>query len=183
MTIQIRDTHAYSFIPSDIEPNNPSGKTGSKSESIKLGTFIRLVPDALPDSKTIDLEFERERRRLLGVKKHTGPDKQTQKVPQSAIDEIVTSCPIPDGKTLLIAGKKITEQIEILSEVPLLRDLPLVGWLFSSSTPVEQTRHLLILVKPVVAPEKKAQARRVPEPPPLDPDDPLVKKLEEKLRD
>jgi len=109
VTIQILDTHVYSLTPSDIEPNNPSAKTGSKSESIKLGTSIKLEPDALPDGKTVNLDFEWEYRRLLGYKSHIGPDQKTQKVPQIVVDKIVTSCPIPNGKTLLIAGKKITE--------------------------------------------------------------------------
>jgi type II secretory pathway component GspD/PulD (secretin) len=148
-----------------------------------LGTAVRCTPHLTPDRKSVYLDFEWGRRRLLDFKKHTGSDKRAQKVPQVAFDSIKTTCPIPDGKTLLIAGPRITEQIEILSEVPLLRDLPLVGWLFSSPTKVEETRNLLILIKPVINPPQKVRAPlKFEPPPPLDPDDPLIKKLEEKLR-
>lgn len=159
-TIYILDTHTHSLIPSDIEPNSPSAKTGSKLESIKLGTSIRLEPDALPNGKTVNLEFEWEYRRLLGVKKHTGPDKQTQKVPQIATNKIVTSCPIPDGKTLLIVGKKITEPKKKEPKKFGLADLPLIGFLFYTPTKIEETKNLLILVKPVINPQKRVQDQR-----------------------
>ena len=167
-------------IPAD-EPNRPSGEPESKTEREEYGSTLRLTPNLTPDGKTVYLGFDWERRRFLGFKKQVDPDKQSQKVPQVAVDRIRALCPVPEGKTLLIAGKKLTERIEVLHRVPLLGDAPLVGWLFSSPTTVEQTRHLLILAKPVVGPEKKVQATRVPEPSPLDSDDPLIRKLEEKL--
>jgi type II secretory pathway component GspD/PulD (secretin) len=205
----------YSSTPPDYELNKPSRKTGSKSESIELGTSIRLVPDALPDGKTVDLDFELEHRRLPGFKKHRGPDKKPQKVPQVAVDSIKTSCPIPEGKTLLIAGMKITERSEAGSSAPRrvrlpdggtlllggqkiteqkknkprkarLVDLPLIGWLFSSSAKrtIEDTTNLLILIKPVINPPKKARAPlKFEKSPPFDPDDSLIYKLEEKLKD
>ncbi len=181
-TIQIYDTHAHSLIPSDIEPNTPSGKTGSKPESIKLGTFIKLEPDALPDGKTVDLEFEWEYRKLLGFKKRTGPDQKTQKVPRIAVDKIATSCPIPDGKTLLITGKKITEPKKIWGKIQLA-DLPLIGGLFHSPTRTVETRNLLILIKPTINPPRKAQGPPTfTAAPPFDSNDPLIKKLEAKLK-
>jgi type II secretory pathway component GspD/PulD (secretin) len=180
MQFQVPDSRPV-YMTAPHEPNGPSGEP--EPRRIELGTTIRLTPHLTPDGRSVHLDFEWERRRLLGFMKYTGPDKQTQKIPQVAVDGIKTSCPVPDGKTLLLAGKRITEQTEILPKVPLLGDLPLIGGLFNSPTKVEQTSNLLILVKPVINPPGRVQARHATEPPrPLDPDDPLIKKLEERLK-
>ena len=165
--------------------SSPSEDKSSKwMESIKLGTSIKLKPDALPDGKTVNLDFEWEYRRLLGYKSHIGPDQKTQKVPQIVVDKIVTSCPIPNGKTLLIAGKKITEPKKKSGKIRLA-DLPLIGGFFHSPTKTEETRNLLILIKPIINPPKtpKTVAPYNAHPPlPFDPNDPLIEKLEAKLK-
>ena len=176
--IQSHDSGSYMVTPPS-EPNAPSNDPNSNR--IKLGTTIRLTPHLTPDGKTVYLDFDWEYRRLLGFKKFTGPDQKTQKVPQITTNKIVTSCQVPDGKTLLIVDKTITE-----SKKPRkfqLADLPFIGILFHTPTKTEETRNLLILIKPVINPPKRIQAQRKTEPPPpFDPDDPLIKKLEEKLR-
>ena len=166
------------MLRSPSEPNALSGEPESKSNRIELGTTVRLTPKLTPDGENVELDFEWESRRLRGFKEHTGPDKQTQKVPQIAVDRIKTPCTVPDGRTLLIAGKKITEQKKTEPKKPRLVDLPLIGWLFNSPPQVEETRNLLILVKPSINPQIKAP----PKPQPLDPNDPLIKQLEEKFK-
>jgi len=63
---------------------------------------------------------------------------------------------IPDGKTLLIGGLKITEQAEIQSSVPILSKLPLIGKAFRSRSIIKDHKMLLILVKPIINPQQKA---------------------------
>ncbi|MBN2316686.1 MAG: carboxypeptidase regulatory-like domain-containing protein [Sedimentisphaerales bacterium] len=180
-TIQILDAHAYSLIPPDIEPNNPFEKTGSKP-SIKLGTFIRIEPDALPDDKTVNLDFEWEYHWLRGFKKQYGTDQKTQKIPQIAVDKIATSCPIPEGKTLLIVGKRITE-LKKPSKAQLA-NLPLIGGFFHNPPQTVETRNLLILIKPIILPPREFRGPPTfKAAPPFAPNDPLIKKLEEKLRE
>ena len=65
-------------------------------------------------------------------------------------------CLIPDGKTLLIGGLKITEQVESQSGAPLLSKLPLIGKTFRSRSIIKDHKMLLILVKPIINPQQKA---------------------------
>jgi type II secretory pathway component GspD/PulD (secretin) len=147
----------------------------SKSKGKKPGTTIRLNPTLTPDGQNIELNFEWEYRRLGGFKEHTGPDRNVQKVPQIDIDRIETPCTVPNGKTLLIAGKKINVQKKKGPKKFGLADLPLIGMLFYSPPQVEQKRNLIIMVTPTT------DIKAPPAPPLTDSNDPLVKKLEEKF--
>jgi type II secretory pathway component GspD/PulD (secretin) len=175
----------YYILRSLSEPNALSGESESESNRIELGTTVRLTPTLTPDGKNVELDFEWEYRRLRGFKEHTGPDGNVQKVPQIDVDSIKTPCMIPDGKTLLIAGKKITVQKKKEPRKLGLTDLPLIGRFLYRPRQVEETKNLLLMVKARINPWKKAPPgapKKVPSPPPtIDPNDPLIKKLEEKF--
>jgi type II secretory pathway component GspD/PulD (secretin) len=165
----------YYMLRAPTEPNGSSERPESKSKRIELGTTIRLTPNLTPDGKNVELDFEWEYRRLRGIKEHTGPDGNVQKIPQVDIDSIKTPCTIPDGKTLLITGKHITVQKKKEPRKLGLADLPLIGRFFYSPPQVEETRNLLIMVKP------STDIKTTPTLQPLDPNDPLIKQIEEKF--
>jgi len=180
LEIHITESEYYMLI-APTEPNDSSEEPESKSNRVELGTTIRMIPTLTPDGKNIELDFEWEYRRLRGIMEHTGPDGNVQKVPQIDVNSIKTPCTVPDGKTLLIAGKKITEHKKKEPRKLGLTDLPLIGRFFYRPSQVDETRNLLILVKPRINPFKKEQAQHTIEPPSIDPNDPLIKKLEEKF--
>ena len=61
--------------------------------------------------------------------------------------ELATTVLVEDGNTILIGGlKEMTEQ-EVVSEIPLLGDLPLLGALFRDSLLIEQ-KELLVFITP-----------------------------------
>lgn len=174
--IHMTDSEHYMLIGGPPDSNVFSVEPESESNPLELGTTIRMIPTLTPDGKNIELDFEWEYSRLRGFKEHTGPGGKVQKVPQIDVDSIKTSCNVPDGKTLLIAGKKIIEQKKKEARKPQLADLPLLGRLFYSPPQPEQTKNLLIMVTP------STDIKAWPIPQSLvDPNDPLIKKLEEKF--
>ncbi len=74
-------------------------------------------------------------------------------MPRTEVVSTQTQLVVPDGKTLLIGGLKMTEQ-EKEPGTPQLKDLPLIGGLFRST--IKEPRMLLILVKPIINPQQKA---------------------------
>ena len=162
--------------PSDT--NDLSSKAESKLKFVEVGTSIRLTPDVLPDGGNVRLDFEWELSQVRGFEERTGPDKKKLKVPLLAVDTIKTTTVVPDGKTLLIGGKKISRWTLTESRKPILGDLPLVGYIFRSDSMIEDTKNILILVKPAIVQPKPTASPPIP---PLEPDDPLPKKLQEKL--
>jgi type II secretory pathway component GspD/PulD (secretin)/beta-lactamase regulating signal transducer with metallopeptidase domain len=137
-------------VPAPSNPNDASGKTESKPQYAEIGTSIKITPDALPDGNSVLLDFEWELSQVRGYEQQVGPDGKKQKFPLIVSDNIKTTAMVPDGKTLLIGGKKIRRWIVTTTKKPLLGDLPLVGSLFRSESRVEEARNVLILIKPTV---------------------------------
>jgi len=165
------------FVSDYSEPNRPSDKPTPRIEKLKTGTSICLKPQLTPDKKNLYLDFESEIRELRGIEERKYKGKYPYQIPQVTVVNTKTSCLIPDGKTLLNGGQKITQEVESVSRVPMLGDIPILGGLFRSNTKTTEPRTLLILVKPSIDPQIKAP----PEPQPLDPNDPLINPPEEKL--
>ncbi|MCM2265339.1 MAG: type IV pilus secretin PilQ [Desulfuromonadales bacterium] len=55
---------------------------------------------------------------------------------------------VRSGETIVIGGIYVTTQLDSRSGVPLLMDIPYVGWLFSSNTKRDDRRELLVFITP-----------------------------------
>ena len=149
---------AIHYISGYAEPNRPSDEPEPKKDKVELGTRIWLKPELTPDNENIKLDFKLEIRQLLGFEERKYKGKYIYLVPRTDVVSTKMPCLIPDGKTMLIVGLKIIEQVESRSGAPLLSKLPVVGGLFKRSTITDIKDHkmLLILVKPIINPQQKA---------------------------
>jgi len=136
------------------EPNRPSDKPEPKKDKVEIGTRIWLKPELTPDNENIKLDFKMEIRQLLGYEEHKYKGKYIYLKPRTEVVSTKMPCLIPDGKTLLIVGLKITEQV---SGAPILSKIPVLGELFRSRSKIKEQRALLILVKPIINPQQKAK--------------------------
>ncbi len=75
--------------------------------------------------------------------------------------EVKTTITVPDRKTVVISGLIREDTSRIESKVPFLGDIPLLGWLFRSSSDVNKRTNLLIFVTPrIVTDAAEAEAER-----------------------
>lgn len=164
-------------IPSSGDPNDSPGKAESKPQYVEVGTSIKITANTLPDSNNVRLDFDWELSQVRGYKQHVGPDGKKQEFPIIVRETWNTVALVPDGKTLLMGGKKISRWGVTRTKQPLLGDLPVLGSLFRSVSIVEDTQNVLILIKPTVNPQEEL----LPTLPPVDHNDPLVERLQNKL--
>ena len=92
--------------------------------------------------------------------------------------------PVPDGGTLLIRGEKVIQKIEKQESRPVL-NLPLIDRVFRTKSKITVTDEYtpLILIQPTILTQQQVE-QQVPrvKPEPIDPNDPLIEQLEERLR-
>jgi type IV pilus assembly protein PilQ len=105
-----------------------------------IGIQLRVTPHLTQDKKIVmDLHPEVS-------------DLSTQSTVQGGIiintSEADTRVMVDDGQTAVIGGLIRTNESTVSRGVPLLKDIPLLGFLFSSNSTVRQNRELIIFVTP-----------------------------------
>lgn len=69
-------------------------------------------------------------------------------------NEASTEILLADGETAVIGGILVLDRGQTITKVPFLGDIPLIGWLFRTTSVREEKRELLIFVTPrIVKPE------------------------------
>jgi type IV pilus assembly protein PilQ len=105
-----------------------------------IGIQLRVTPHLTQDKKIVmDLHPEVS-------------DLSTQSTVQGGIiintSEADTRVMVDDGQTAVIGGLIRTNTSTVHTGVPMLRDIPIIKYLFSSTSTVKQNRELLIFVTP-----------------------------------
>lgn len=105
-----------------------------------IGIQLRVTPHLTQDKKIVmDLHPEVS-------------DLSTQSTVQGGIiintSEADTRVMVDDGQTAVIGGLIRTNESTVTRGVPLLKDIPLISFLFSSHSTVRQNRELIIFVTP-----------------------------------
>ena len=75
-------------------------------------------------------------------------------VPSVNTKQVSTQVLVENGGTVVIGGVYTQDQTQSTSKVPLLGDVPIVGWLFKNQNKTDNKRELLIFITPKVLSEK-----------------------------
>src|ERR1035437_10371208 len=139
-----------------------NGEEGSLyvTEKMELGPVLDVIPSVLPDGYTIELmviptvtEFlgyeENPTNRVAvyvnGKKKWVIPPQ-----PKFRVGQMCTNVRVWDGQTVVLGGLLSETVATIKDQVPMLGDLPLLGWLFRSESKTIQKKNLLVFVTPTL---------------------------------
>ncbi|WP_371187230.1 type IV pilus secretin PilQ [Thalassotalea maritima] len=122
-----------------------SGATSVTFKKAILG--LRVTPQITPDNRIIlDLVITQDTR---GDTVSTGTGLAT------AIDtqEIGTQVLVNNGETIVLGGIYQQQIINAVSKVPVLGDIPYIGWLFRTANEFNEKKELLIFVTPRIVTE------------------------------
>lgn len=138
------------YIEQGVEiPYVESSSSGATSVTFKKAVLsLRVTPQITPDNRVIlDLEITQDSQ---------GKTVDTPTGPAVAIDtqRIGTQVLVDNGETIVLGGIYQQNLISRVSKVPILGDIPLVGFLFRNSTDKNERQELLIFVTPKIVNEK-----------------------------
>jgi general secretion pathway protein D len=126
------------------------GGTGSSRDIIQnidridVGIKLKMTPHINPD---------RQVRMILNPSIEAIIDEGSSTVqftPTIAKREVSTTVTVPDGETVIISGLMREDQTKIVRKVPILGDIPLIGFFFRRTVDGKQKTNLLIFVTPHV---------------------------------
>ena len=134
------------YIEQGVEiPYQEAASSGATSTQFKKAVLsLTVTPHITPDDKII-LD--------LVVTQDTVSDVQNGQAPAIDTQRIGTQVLVNNGETIVLGGIYQQSIISTISKVPLLGDIPYVGWLFRNSNNFNEKKELLIFVTPRVVTE------------------------------
>ncbi len=132
-------------VPLDtIQISDRDGPLYTRTNYVKIVDALRITPHVFADGY-IGLETYV----LLGSKMTPEGVKQVPIVTKREIT--ITENRIRKGESLIIGGIRKSEQRSIVRGVPFLKDIPLLGILFSSKDFEERAKEILFIITPTIS--------------------------------
>lgn len=134
---------------------------GSSSNTVKMQKVtmtLKIVPQINKVSRTIKLKIDQKLDDFSGRKIEGAADQGAAVVTRS----IITHVTAKDKETVAMGGLMRDKDVEVESKVPLLGDIPVLGWLFKHKTQSHDKMNLLFFLTPqIIASKDKSTARNV----------------------
>ena len=113
-------------------------------EDVETGTLLSVTPQVNAGGESVTMLVKPEISEILGYKG------QYEERPLIASRKAETTVRLKDGETLVIGGL-VSEKVEDnITKIPLLGDIPLLGWFFKSKSLAKTKSSLYIFVTPRV---------------------------------
>ncbi len=113
-------------------------------ERQEVGVKLKLMPHVIPGG-LVRMELNPSIESVIS----TGSS-ETEFTPTIAKRTANTTVTVPDGETIVIAGLTRMDRQVVDNRIPLLGDIPLLGWLFRYKSDVSKRTNLLIFVTPTI---------------------------------
>ena len=124
----------------------------AQSSPVNDGIEIKVTPQITSDGFVrITLSAKNEDVTLETFTNKANPDDpnaSTIKLPQKSITEMGTIIMVMDGKTAVIGGLLRNRTVEQEAHVPVIGDIPILGWLFRKTENRVEKRNLTIFITP-----------------------------------
>ena len=127
-------------------PYQESASSGATTTQFKEAVLsLTVTPQITPDDRIImDLRITKD---SVGTEVSTATG---GKVPSIDKRELVTQVVVNDGETVVLGGVYETELRNTVNKVPVLGDIPGLGYLFRNKSKVDNNAELLIFVTPKI---------------------------------
>ncbi len=158
-------------VPVGLKNTSAVGSIAQNSVDFKDVTLkMEIVPRINPESGTVQMAIK-QKFDDLSDEIPTASELAAISV-RTVKREIETVMVLHDGETAVLGGLLRDKETKINKKVPLLGDIPILGWLFKGSEVQKEKRNLLVFITPTIIKGKrqKEESKEI-----------LGKKLEERI--
>ena len=155
-------------VPAFIEvgENAPVGLTStatagalSQNSVDRQNVTLRLdiVPRINPESGTVQLDIKQK------FDDFSNRSPSASELAARSVNiikrNIETKMVLSDGETAVLGGLLTDREVRLDNKVPLLGDIPLIGWLFKGSSVKKEKRNLLVFITPTIIKGEKHEEK------------------------
>lgn len=127
-------------------PFETTSASGTSTMFIDANLSLTVTPHITPDGSV--LMKIKASRNSIGTFRTSGGQPSINK------KESTTDVLVKDGETTVIGGIVITDKNDSEKGIPLLKDIPVIGWLFKSKSVSDTQTELLIFITPKIIKDK-----------------------------
>ncbi len=132
----------------------------SLSNGIQQRTFVnKNVTIKLEITPSINHDTNKIRLKLLQDIKQLGASLPNNPNPVISTKNIDTNIVVNSGDTAVLGGLINDSQVVSTSKVPLLGDIPIIGWLFRSRNIKKEKRNLVVFITPQIIKNPEAMSK------------------------
>ena len=125
----------------------PTSKDGEISVEWKpYGIKLKIKPQVDQESK-ITSKVEAE---VSGIDASVSIPTSASKIPGLISRKASTMLSVPDGQTMAIGGLMNSDESKVITKVPILGDIPIIGEFFKHTSTSKDKRELMILITPTI---------------------------------
>ncbi len=110
---------------------------------VEAGTILTITPH-VSEGNYIRVDID------LKVENFHGESPAPGIPPPRASNQLTTSITVPDRSTVVIGGLATTKKTKVTRGIPILKDIPILGLLFSSLSDEETTSRLYLFLRPQI---------------------------------
>lgn len=160
--IEVGDKIAMSQATSTAQNGQTTNSVQFEDATIKL----TIKPFISPTSDSIRMEIKQQVAQPSTALVPKGLADTTQQIAKRSIK---THISVGNGDTAILGGLIKEQDVETINKVPLLGDIPILGWLFKSKSTVKDKVNLMVFLTPKII-RNSADSRKI-----------LNKKLDERI--
>lgn len=108
---------------------------------------MEIKPSISPATSVVRLEVDTRIKQISTVRAPSGLQPNTQPL---ATRSVKTNIAVPDGDTAVLGGLMKEDELETITKVPILGDIPVLGWLFKSRNVSREKTNLLVFLTPKI---------------------------------
>lgn len=127
-------------------PFQTTSAAGTATTFVDANLSLTVTPHITPDGSIL-MKIKANNNAIGSFKTSTG-------APSISKKEASTEVLVRDGETTVLGGIIVSGKNETHNGIPLLKDIPIIGWLFKNSEVTNNQQELLIFITPTILHEK-----------------------------
>ena len=129
------------------ETRGDGGFISSAQERQDINTELKITPRINPDGDSVRLNIEQK---IDSISPTTAGSDQLKNSVTITKRKIITNIILKDRETAVLGGLMHNEEVENSYKIPLLGDLPLLGWLFKAQDLKKTKKNLIVFITPQI---------------------------------
>jgi general secretion pathway protein D len=133
------------YVTSTYYNGGFGGGPSSSYQQLQVGIGLSVVPYINPDGLVV-MELEETIDEISGSTQITG----VGAVPNTTSRKFSAEVAVKDGDSVILGGFIRNSTDKQVSGVPVLKDIPIIGWLFTTRTSAKSRKELIVMMRPTV---------------------------------